>query len=350
MQIFKSYQLGQLELKNRVVMAPMTRSRAIGNVANELMRDYYASRASAGLLITEGIAPSANALGYSRIPGLFNQEQVESFRPVTDAVHGSDGRIFAQLMHVGRIAHDLNLPPGARIVAPSAVTAQGAMWTDQRGEQPFPEPQAMSQRDLREAKEEFVRAARYAIDAGFDGVELHAANGYLLNQFLHPHTNRRTDSYGGSPEARARFVVEVVEATVLAIGADRVGIRLSPHGTFNDLPASDQEQEQYRVLARGLRQLAYVHVINNSHADFSNTLAAIRQSYGGTLIRNGGFTVQTAEQALSTGEADLISFGRPFIANPDFVKRAQTGAALNSPDPDTFYTPGPHGYVDYPML
>lgn len=349
MKIFSPFRLGRIELENRVVMAPMTRSRALGGVPNDLMRDYYASRSSAGLLITEGIAPSPNALGYPRIPGLFAPQHVAGFRRITEAVHAAGGRIFAQLMHVGRIAHPLNLPAGARIVAPSAVRAEGVMWTDEAGPQPFAEPLALTLEELGEVRQEFVRAACLALDAGFDGVELHGANGYLLNQFLHPHTNRRDDAYGGDEEGRARMVVEVAEAVAEAVGSDRVGLRISPLGTFNDL-TEIPEAEQYRLLSRALRGLGYLHVVDHPHADFAATLEAIRGEFDGPLIRNGGYDLVRAEQVLSAGGADLVSFGRPFIANPDLVERWKQGRPLNEPDPSTFYTPGPQGYIDYPAL
>lgn len=353
MQLFSSFQLGRLHLPNRVVMAPMTRSRAIGNLPNDLMREYYTQRASAALIVTEGIAPSPTGLGYARVPGLFSREQVTGFRPITRDVHAAGGRIVAQLMHVGRIAHPLNQPPGARIVAPSAVRAAGHMHTDAAGRQPFPAPEPMGPGDLAIARDDFVHAAKNAIDAGFDGVELHSANGYLLEQFLHPHTNRRTDTYGGSPERRIRFVVEVAHAVAEAIGGDRVGIRLSPFNTFNDLPEPDDPaelDEQYAMLARALRGLLYVHLVTTPHAQFPATARRIRDAFGGPIILNGGFELASAEDALRAGRADLISFGRPFIANPDLVRRFETGAALAAPRPETFYTPGPQGYVDYPTL
>ena len=348
MDLYEPFRLGQIELPNRIVMAPMTRSRAIGNVPNQLMRDYYAQRASAGLIVTEGTAPSPNALGYARIPGLFSPAQVEGWRAITGAVHAAGGRIVAQLMHTGRMAHPQNLPAGARIVAPSAVRAEGMMYTDELGPQPMPEPQAMTANDLEQARREFVDAARNAVDAGFDGVELHAANGYLLEQFLHPHSNRRGDAYGGTAERRARFVNEVVEATARAIGSERVGIRLSPFSTLGDLPHYDETEEQYTVLARALRGLSYVHLVASGHAAFERTRGAIQRAFGGPIILNGGFDASGAKLALSTGRADLIAFGRPFIANPDLVRRMRSGVPLASPEPATFYTPGPEGYVDYP--
>jgi N-ethylmaleimide reductase len=350
MKLFCPFQLGPLQLPNRVVMAPMTRSRAVGALPNELMRTYYAQRASAGLVITEGVAPSPNGLGYARIPGLYSRAQIERWREITDAVHAAGGRIFVQLMHTGRIAHPLNQPEGARIVAPSAVRAAGTMYTDQQGPQPHPEPEEMSADDVRAARDEFAQAARNAIDAGFDGIELHAANGYLLEQFLHPHTNRRTDAYGGSVAHRARFVVEVVEASASAIGAERVGIRLSPYNTFNDLPIHDEVDAQYSMLAASLRGLAYVHLVANAHPGFGPLAERIRVEYGGPLILNGGYDLARANADVEAGRAALISFGRPFIANPDLVARFQHGAELATPRAELFYTPGAEGYVDYPAL
>ncbi|NUP10239.1 MAG: alkene reductase [Polyangiaceae bacterium] len=347
MKLLSPFRLGRFELQNRAVMAPMTRSRAIGGLPNDLMRDYYAQRASAGLIITEGTAPSPNALGYARIPGLFDEAQVRGWRSVTDAVHDAGGRIVAQLMHTGRIAHPDNLPAGARVLAPSAVRADGKMYTDEKGPQPLPAPEAMTAADLHEAREEFALAAKNAIDAGFDGVELHGANGYLLEQFLHPHTNRREDEYGGSTEKRARFVVETAQAAAERIGADRVAIRLSPHNGFNDLPAHGEVEEQYSVLARALRGLLYVHIVQNADAAYPKSEAAIREGFGGPLILNGGFDHERAEAAIAAGRTELVSFGRPFIANPDLIDKWKTGADLASPDPSTFYTPGAKGYVDY---
>lgn len=350
MKLFSPLQLGRLELPNRVVMAPMTRSRALGGVPNELMREYYTQRASAGLIVTEGIAPSPNALGYARIPGLFAPEQVEGWRAVTESVHAAGGRIVAQLMHTGRIGHAHNLPAGARVVAPSAVAAAGTMYTDQAGPQPHPTPEAMSEADVRAARDELATAAKNAVSAGFDGIELHGANGYLLEQFLHPHTNRRDDAYGGSVERRARFVAEVADACGDAIGRDRVAIRLSPFNTFNDLPPHDEVHAQYTNLAESLRGLLYVHLVTSAHEGFAATAAAVREAFGGPVMHNGGFDAARAEATLAEGRADLISFGRPFIANPDLVGRLKRGDALASPEPSTFYTPGARGYVDYPAL
>lgn len=350
MDLFSGYRLGTLDLANRVVMAPMTRSRAIGGVPNALMREYYTQRASAGLIVTEGIAPSPNGMGYARIPGLFSPAQVEGWRAVTESVRASGGRMFAQLMHVGRIAHPLNMPAGARVLAPSAIRAEGVMFTDQEGPQPMAEPAAMSEAEVREAREELVRAARSAIEAGFDGVELHGANGYLLEQFLHPHTNRREDGYGGDVERRVRFVAETARAVADAIGAERTGIRLSPYNPFNDMPAYDEVEATYEALAQKLRGLLYVHVVRNAHEGSAQAERAIRRAFNGPLILNGGFDRDTAQAALASEQGDLIAFGRPFIANPDLVERMKRGAELATPNAETFYSPGANGYTDYAAL
>lgn len=348
MKLLDPIRVGAVELKNRVVMAPMTRSRARGGSPNDMHVTYYRSRASAGLIVTEGTSPSPNGLGYARIPGIYSPDQVRAWRNVTEAVHDKGGTIFVQLMHVGRIAHSNNLPEGARIVAPSAVPASGTMYTDQSGPEPFPTPKAMSPADIAHAIREFAAAARNAREAGFDGIELHGANGYLLEQFLHPHTNRRVDAYGGSDSARSRFVREVVEATVSSIGADHVGIRLSPFNTFNDLPeraAADEVVEQYAELASELRGIAYVHLIQNQNAAYPGLEQRVRANFAGPIILNGGFDAESAEQAVVTGRADLVSFGRPFISHPDWVERLGRNLPAIPPDPATLYTPGPEGYV-----
>ena len=355
MTLFSPKTLGPITLKNRVVMAPMTRSRAIGNLANDLIADYYTQRASTGLIITEGTSPSPEGLGYPRIPGLFSSEQAESWKSVTEGVHQAGGRIFTQLMHTGRIAHPLNMPAGTEIIAPSAVQAAGAMFTDQEGMQDHPLPKAMNEADMKRVIGDFVEAARHAVRAGFDGVEIHAANGYLLTQFLDPRSNHRTDSYGGSPENRNRFVVEVARAVADAIGADRVGIRISPHSTFNDLSDFEETREQYAALAREIDALGlvYLHLlvkIMGGGQIPQETTKAIRDAYKGTLILNGGYDRESAEAALQSGDADLVSFGVPFIANPDLVERMAGNLPLAEPRMDLFYTPGGEGYVDYPVL
>lgn len=354
--LFSRTSLGQLELQNRLVMSPMTRNRAIGNVPNELMAEYYAQRATAGLIVTEGTSPSSNGLGYPRIPGIFSAAQVEGWRRIADAVHAQGAKLFVQLMHTGRIGHELNLPSGARVLAPSAVAAAGDIYTDAEGMKPNAMPQEMSAADISDAIGEFVQAAQNAVAAGCDGIELHAANGYLLEQFIRPNSNLRTDRYGGPIENRARFVLEAVEAAIVAIGKDRVGIRLSPFGVFNDMPLYDAMEAEYTWLARELnaRGLAYIHLVDHSAMGAppvpDSIKAAFRSAFKGTLILSGGYDAVRAESDLAAGKCDLVAVGRPFLANPDLVARWKNGAALNAPDPNTFYTPGAKGYIDYPML
>jgi len=355
-KLFTPTALGPLNLRNHLVMAPLTRSRATGNIPNELMAEYYGQRSTAGLIITEGTSPSPNGLGYPRIPGIFSQAQVDGWKLVTQAVHAQDGKIFVQLMHCGRIAHPLNLPAGARVIGPSAIAADGEMFTDAEGMQPNATPQAMTEADITATVEEYAQAASNAMAAGFDGVELHGANGYLLEQFLRPTSNRRTDRYGGSIDNRARFVLEVVDAAIKAIGKDRVGIRLSPFGVFNDMPPYDGMEADYTELARRLdeRGLLYIHLVDHSAMGAppvpTSMKSTIRDVFNGALILSGGYDAARAERDLEDGRADLIAVGRPFLANPDLVERWRTGAAENDPDMDTFYTPGPKGYTDYPRL
>ena len=264
--LFSTTTLGPLILQNRLVMSPMTRNRAIGNVPNDLMARYYAQRACAGLMITEGTSPSPNGLGYARIPGSFSAAQVAGWRRITEAVHPGGAKMFMQLMHCGRIAHALNLPSGARVLGPSAVAAAGEMYTDSEGMKPNATPEAMTEADIKATIEEFAQAAKNAVAAGFDGVELHGANGYLLEQFIRPNSNRRTDRYGGSIENRARFVLEVAGAVIDAIGKDKVGIRLSPFGVFNDMPAYPMMEPDYAYLAHQLDALGlvYIHLVDHS--------------------------------------------------------------------------------------
>lgn len=354
--LFSPAVLGSLALQNHLVMSPMTRNRASGNVPNELMAQYYAQRAAAGLIISEGTSPSPNGLGYPRIPGIFSDAQVAGWKRIAAAVHAKGAKMFVQLMHTGRIGHPLNLPAGARVLAPSAVAAAGEMYTDAEGMKPHPVPQAMSEADIRAAIGEFAQAAKNAVAAGMDGVELHAANGYLLEQFFRPSSNRRDDRYGGPIENRARFVLEVAEAAIAAIGKDRVGIRLSPFGVFNDMPLYDAMESDYAWLAERLDKLGlvYVHLVDHSPMGAPPVPDSIKQAFRAkfkrTLILSGGYDATRAESDLAAGRADLIAVGRPFLANPDLVTRWKTGAAVNAPDFDTFYTPGPKGYIDYPSL
>jgi N-ethylmaleimide reductase len=354
--LFSPTKLGPLTLQNRLVMSPLTRNRAPGNVPNDLMVEYYAQRASAGLIITEGTSPSPNGLGYPRIPGAFSAAQTAAWKKVTNAVHAKGAKIFLQLMHTGRIGHPLNLPAGATVLAPSAVAAAGEIYTDAGGMKPHATPKAMTEADLKTALGEYVQAAKNAVAAGFDGVELHGANGYLLEQFIRPNSNQRTDAYGGSIENRARFVLEVAKAVIAAIGKDKVGIRLSPYGAFNDMPPYPEMESDYAYLARQLNALglAYVHLVDHSSMGAPAVPQSIkdtfRKEFKGALILSGGYDAARAEADLVAGKADLIASGRPFLANPDLIKRWQSGAPLNAADPNTFYTPGPKGYTDYPVL
>ncbi|MEI7525864.1 MAG: alkene reductase [Mariniphaga sp.] len=353
--LFSKYTLGDIELKNRIVMAPMTRCRAIGNIPNDLIATYYEQRASAGLIITEGTSPSPNGLGYCRIPGLFNEAQVEGWKKTTDAVHAKGGKIFVQLMHAGRISHSLNLPAGATALAPSAVQAAGQMWTDQDGMKDFEVPKAMSAEELQKSIEEYAQSATLAVKAGFDGVELHAANGYLLEQFISPVSNQRTDEYGGSIENRCRFVLEVVDLTIKAIGANKTSIRLSPFGVASDMPHYPEIEETYTYLAEQLnnRGIVYIHLVDHSamgapEVPFSikNT---IHQKFKNTLILTGGYNLETAEADLKSGYTDLIGFGRQFINNPDLAIRLENKWPLNEAmDFNTFYSADALGFTDYP--
>jgi N-ethylmaleimide reductase len=355
-KLFSPYKLGSIELKNRIVMAPMTRSRAIGNIPNELMATYYGQRSDAGLIVTEGTSPSPNGLGYCRIPGIFSAAQVEGWKKITKAVHAKAGRIFLQIMHTGRISHAMNLPEGAIVLAPSAVKAAGQMWTDASGMQDFPTPKAMTPEEIETTKKEFITAARNVDSAGFDGLELHGANGYLLEQFLSPHSNQRTDNYGGSIENRCRFVLEVVDGVSGAIGKEKIGIRLSPYGVASDMKHYPEIDEAYTYLAGELnkRGIAYVHVVDHSSMGApevpSRIKKAIREKFRNTVIFAGGYSKESAEEMLKSGAADLIAIGRPFINNPDLVKRMQNDLPLAKElDMKTFYSPGEKGYTDYPI-
>jgi N-ethylmaleimide reductase len=351
--LFTTTTLGTLQLKNRVVMAPMTRSRATGNVPNELMAKYYGMRADAGLIVTEGTSPSANGLGYARIPGLFSDEQMQGWKLTTDAVHANGGKIFVQLMHTGRVSHPANMAAGTRIVAPSALALTGDMWTDSSGMQPYPVPEEMSEADISAAIAEYANASRLAIEAGFDGVELHGANGYLIDQFFNTATNQRTDRWGGSIENRIRFAVEVAKASVAAIGAERIGMRISPYGAFNGAAPDAGMDAMYLRLVEELNKLGlvYIHIVDHSAMgapEVSPVLKAnIRSAFKGRYILSGGYDAARANADLDANRGDLVAFGRPFISNPDLVQKLLSGAALTVPDFDTFYTPGEKGYTDY---
>ena len=355
-ELLSPYKLGSIDLKNRIVMAPMTRSRAISNIPNELMAEFYGQRAAAGLIITEGTSPSPNGLGYSRIPGIFSGVQVEGWKKITNIVHSKNGKIFIQLMHTGRIGHTANLPEGAKILAPSAVRPAGQIWTDALGLQDYPVPTAMTIEEINHTKQEYITAASNAIIAGFDGIELHGANGYLLEQFLSPVSNRRNDNYGDSIENRCRFLLEVIGGVVEAIGKERIGIRLSHYGVASDMPHYPEIENTYKYLSEQLNRMAilYIHIVDHSSMGAPEVpieiKKAIRERFKGSIILSGGYTKERAENELQGRLAELIAFGRPFINNPDLVERFVHGWPLSKElDMNTFYTPGEKGYTDYPL-
>ncbi|CAH1204071.1 N-ethylmaleimide reductase [Candidatus Nitrotoga sp. BS] len=351
--LFAPTTLGKLQLKNRIVMAPLTRSRAIGNVPNELMEKYYRLRAGAGLIITEGTSPSPNGLGYARIPGMFSDAQVQGWRRVTDGVHQAGGKIFMQLMHTGRVSHTANMPADASLLAPSAIAAPGEMWTDSNGPQPHPIPTAMSEADIAQAIAEYATAAKRAIEAGFDGVELHAANGYLIDQFLNTASNQRTDRWGGSIENRIRFAVEVAKAAAVTIGAEHIGMRISPYGVFNGMAPDAEMDALYERLIAELNSigLVYIHIVDHSSMGAPEVSPAIkakiRAAFKGKYILSGGYDLARANADLDLQHGDLVAFGRPFISNPDLVEKLGNDTPLVSPEVDTFYTPGEKGYTNY---
>jgi len=342
-----------MELRNRVVMAPMTRSRCTGNIPSEIVATYYKQRASAGLIITEGTSPSPNGLGYARIPGLFSKEQVQGWKQVTKAVHEAGGRIFVQLMHTGRVSHPLNMAAGTRVLAPSPLALSGKMWTDAKGEQPYSVPLEMTEADILDVIAEYGRAAELAVEAGFDGVELHGANGYLIDQFLNTASNQRTDAWGGSIANRIRFAVEVARRAVSGIGADRVGIRLSPYGAFNGMTSDPGIEDTFETLAAELSKigLVYIHLVDHSSMGAPEVKPSIkrkiRNAFRGTLILAGGYDRARAEVDLEAKKADLIAFGRPFISNPNLVTKLRNGTPLSLPDESTLYSAGEKGYTDY---
>lgn len=352
--VFDPITVGSWELPQRFVMAPLTRNRAeAGGVPGALAAEYYGQRAGAGLIVTEGTQPSAVGQGYLATPGLHSPEQVDGWRGVAEAVHAGGGRVVAQLMHVGRIAHPDN-KDGLETVAPSAIAAPGEMVTAD-GQKPHVEPRALETDEIPGIVEEFVQAARNAVEAGLDGVEVHGANGYLLHQFLAPSTNERTDSYGGSPENRARLVVEVVRAVAEAIGADKVGLRISPAHNIQGVLETDADDTRatYTALVDGIADLglAYLSILADPRSEL---FAELRSGFGGVVVANSGFSTVTdleeVEEIVDGGLADLVAVGRPFLANPDLATRWANGAELNEPDQATFYGGGAEGYTDYPTL
>jgi len=357
-KLFEDYQLGNNTLSNRVVMCPLTRCRAIDNVPNDLMATYYSQRAGAGLIITEGTSPSRNGLGYARIPGIYHNAQIEGWKRVTDQVHKMGGKIFIQLMHCGRMAHPENVPAGGEIMAPSAVKMTDTkMYVDGKGELEMPVAKAMDETEIKNTIQEHRQAAANAMLAGFDGVEIHGANGYLINQFLNPASNQREDEYGGSIENRTRFAVEVANEIVDEIGAEKVGMRISPYGAMHEMhPDYEGVENTFEYLATQLNRLnlAYIHMVDHESMGAptvpDSIKSKIRTIFNNTLILSGGYDKERAENDIVEGKADLIAFGRPFIANPDLVGRFVENAKLAVPKPELFYTPGPEGYVDYPFL
>ena len=355
--LFEPYALGPITLSNRVVMNPMTRSRSNGaGLAGAMMADYYGQRATAGLIITEGTAPTPSGKGYARIPGLWNEKQVESWKPVTAAVHAKGGRIFAQLMHTGRISHPANMPHGATLLAPSALAAPGQMYTDAQGLQAHPVPHAMNEGEILHSIASFTKASVNAVAAGFDGVELHGANGYLIEQFLSPTTNQRKDAWGGSVANRLRFALETAKAVAAAIGGDKVGMRISPYGVNGGMQAYPEIDEAYLALAAGLDGLGLVYLHLADHESMgappvpATLKQALRKAWTRTLLFGGSLDQASAEKGISQGQYDLAGFGRAFLANPDLVRRMTEGKPLNQPDSATFFTPGVKGYTDYPAL
>jgi len=355
--LFDPVQLGPYRLANRIVMAPLTRSRTDdAGVPGELQATYYAQRASAGLIIAEATNITAQGKGYIRTPGIWSPEQVEGWKLTTKAVHDKGGRIYLQLWHVGRVSHPDLQPGGALPVAPSAVRAENQQAYTYDGFKPLETPRALETDEIPGIVADYAHAAKCAMEAGFDGVEIHAANGYLLQQFLSDKTNKRTDRYGGSIENRTRIVVEVVDAVTKVWGGDRVGIRLSPLTKFADIGDSNPEPVYLSLIEQiNPYNLAYIHVIEGDTGGERNPaggfdLQKLRRAFNGLYMANNNYTLELAIEAREKNLADLICFGRPFISNPDLVARLRSGAALTPPDPDTFYAGEAHGYTDYPAL
>jgi len=354
--LFTPTQLGDIAIANRVAMAPLTRNRAIHDrIPNPLAIQYYEQRASAGLLIAEATQISPLGQGYLDTPGIYSQAQIDAWKKVTDAVHARGGRIVLQLWHVGRISHTSLLPEGEVPVAPSAIAAKTKTFTA-KGFEDVSAPRALELSEIPALIQDYRQAARNAITAGFDGVEVHAANGYLIDQFLRDGSNQRTDAYGGSIENRTRLLDEVVRAIASEIGAGRTGVRLSPVTPANDAADSDPQPLFERAVERldAIGPLAFIHVIEGATGGPRDNIAfdyaALRAKFRGPWIANNGYDQHSAEAAVASGYADVIAFGRPFIANPDLVERFRLGVALSELDPDTLYGGGAHGYTDYPTI
>lgn len=351
MNLFEPLQLGEISLPNRVIMAPLTRCRADeGRVPNDLMREYYQQRASAGLILTEATVVSQQGAGYVNTPGIWNAQQVKAWKRITDAVHARGGRIVCQLWHVGRLSHPDFQPEGGVPVAPSAIAAGGEIRVPS-GHKPYPTPHPLSIEEIDGIVEDYRRGAQNAMAAGFDGVEIHGANGYLPDQFLRDGSNERTDEYGGSVQNRARFLLRVTDAAISVWGAGRVGVHLSPRDMEHHSIADSDPATLYTHVARELsqRNIAFIFV-RESIEGGPRFAPSMRAAFNGGFILNEQFTPEQAEQTLGAGEADAISWGQLFIANPDLPERLASGAPLNAPVPATFYAPGALGYTDYPFL
>ena len=347
--LFTDTKLGRLQLRNRIVMAPMTRSRADAaqDMPTTSMREYYRQRASAGLIITEGTHPNADGKGYCRTPGLYNDAQATAWRSITEAVHQQGGQIVLQLMHCGRVGHPENKAANSRTLAPSAIAARGEIYTE-AGMLPFGTPEAMSTQDIQQTIADYKTATKLAFDAGFDGVELHGTSGYLPAQFLSTGSNQRDDDYGGSLQNRLRFVLETLAAMASVDGADRIGLRICPGNPFNDLQ-DDNPEETFAALLQQISpmKLAYLHVIRMASTGIDN-IALAQQHFDGPLIVNDSYDAKQAESALQDKNIAAVSFARPFIANPDLPRRYREGLPLNQLDPKTLYAGGDSGYIDYP--
>lgn len=356
--IFKPVQIGSLQLKNRIAMAPMTRARNEDGIPNENNAVYYEQRSGAGLIITEGIAISETAKGVLYIPGLYTAEQIEGWKKVTTAVHEKESKIFSQLWHVGRVSHTSNQPGGIAPVGPSDIQAQNtSAWgyneNGVEGFVPASKPKALSVNEIKEVVTDFANAAKNAIKAGFDGVEIHGANGYLIEQFLNPFVNNRTDEYGGSIENRSRFLLEIIDASIDVAGNEKVGIRLTPYGGLGDLPHYDEIEAAYQYLAAELRKrnIAYIHIMDQqskgSHALPDGFIERFRSWYDGVIILAGSMDREKSEQLINAGIIDIAGFGEPFISNPDLVERLQNNWELTQPNRDLHYGLGTHGYTDW---
>ncbi len=350
--LFSELKMGPLTLSNRMVMAPMTRDRAAadGNVPQEMNVTYYRQRANAGLIITEGSQVSPQGMGYPVTPGIHSEAQLAGWKKVTEAVHEAGGRIFLQLWHVGRISHPSYQENAALPVAPSAIKPAGESFTYE-GLKPFVTPRALETDEIPGIVNQFKQGAEKALAAGFDGVELHGANGYLLDQFLKSGTNQRTDRYGGSIENRARLLMEITDAVISVWGVGRVGVRLSPGGGFNDMSDANPEAT-FNTVARQLstRALAYLHIVETLESVSAFDYKKLRQNFEGLYIANAAYDQKRATDAIISGNADMVSFAQLYLANPDLLARFKKGAALNTPDPDTFYGGNEKGYIDYPSL